>query len=113
MHSKIYQIAEERIDNENFITERTFDDGSYDFYDYCADITDDERNYAIDFLARNLLPTGMFILDENEKNTLIYNGGADEWKEDWVKRIHQKIKAITAENVTEWIARLIHWRRNL
>lgn len=70
-----------KIDNENFITGCTFDDGRYDFYDYCVDITDDERSYAIDSLAKYLLHTGMF-LDENEKDTVIYNGGADEWKED-------------------------------
>lgn len=103
MHSKIYQITEERIDNENFITESTFVDGRYDFYDYCDDITDDERKSAIDSLTMYLLPTGMFTLDENEKDTLIYNGGADEWKENWVRQIQQKAKAITTENVTEWI----------
>ena len=38
-----------------------------------------------------------------EKDTLIYNGGAEEWKDNWVKLIHQKAKAITPENITEWI----------
>ena len=43
MHSKIYQITEERIDEDNYITERTFDEGRNDFYDYCADIDEDDR----------------------------------------------------------------------
>jgi hypothetical protein len=101
MHSKIYQITEERIGEDNYITERTFDEGRNDFYDYCADIDEDDRNYAIESLAKNLLPTGMFTIVE--KDTLIYNGGAEEWKDNWVKLIHQKAKAITPENITEWI----------
>ena len=103
MHSKIYQITEERIENDNFITERTFDDGHYDFYDYCAEITDEERKHAIDSLVKNLLPTGMFSLVDNENDTLVYNGGADEWKENWVKQIQLKALAITPQNVTDWI----------
>ena len=84
-------------------TERTFDDGHYDFYDYCAEITDEDRLHAIDYLVKNLLPTGMFSLVDNENDTLIYNGGADEWKENWVKQIRQKALAITTQNVTDWI----------
>ena len=26
-----------------------------------------------------------------------------EWKEEWVNKIHQKAQAITPENITEWI----------
>lgn len=103
MHSKIYQITEVRIDKDKFITECTFIDERYDFYDYCADIDEDDRNHAIESLPKKLLPTGMFTLVADEKDTLIYNGGADEWKENWVKLINQKAKAITPENVTEWI----------
>lgn len=45
----------------------------------------------------------MFSLVDNENDTLIYNGGADEWKENWVKQIRQKALAITPQNVTDWI----------
>ena len=104
MHSKIYQIAEEKIDGDNFITEQTFNfEGRDDFYDYCSDINEEERNNCIESLTKYLLPTGMFSLDTNEKDTLIYNGGVEEWKEEWVNKIHQKAQAITPENITEWI----------
>lgn len=45
----------------------------------------------------------MFILDENEKDTFIHKGGADEWKENYLKQIQLKAKAITPQNITEWI----------
>lgn len=103
MHSKIYQITEERIENDNFITERTFDDSHYDFYDYCAEITDEERSQVIDSLVKNLLPTGMFSLVTKMTN-FVYNGGVDEWKENWVKQIQLKALAITPHRMlqTDW-----------
>ena len=34
---------------------------------------------------------------------MVYEGGADEWKDKWVKAIHDKAGEVTTENVMEWI----------
>ena len=113
MHSTIFQITEEKIPKSDFIDESTFEQGNYDFYDYCTDTQDDERMDAINNLVDRLLPTDMFSLDENDKNIIVYNGGAEDWKNKWVKRIQQKAKEITSQNVTESIGKIYHLEQEL
>lgn len=103
MHSNIYQVSTEKISKDQFITEATFSDCDYSFFDWCANLPEEEQEQAIDQLVDNLLPKGMFSRNSDEPRTIIYHGGADDWKRQWVERIHKRAEAITPENVTEWI----------
>ena len=55
----------------------------------------------IENLVNNVLPKGMFTLVGIDE--LVFNGGAKEWLEKWVKDIHDKAEVVNAENVTDWI----------
>ena len=61
MHSRIFQISTEQIDKENYLDENTLNQGDDSFYDYCANIDDEERKEDIANLV-NYLPKGMFEL---------------------------------------------------
>lgn len=108
MHSTIFQVATEKISEENFISERTFFDGDYSFLDWCADIPKDEQEEVINQLLEDLLPKGMFSRDMTEPRTIIYHGGADIWRQKWVERIHEKANAITTENIMRWNGTAYH-----
>ena len=60
MHSKIFQITRTRVDKDNYLNEDTLMQGDDSFFDYCAEIDDEERQYHIDNLVNNILPKGMF-----------------------------------------------------
>lgn len=44
MHSNIYQVSTEKISKDQFITEATFSDCDYSFFDWCANLPEEERN---------------------------------------------------------------------
>ena len=62
MHSKIFQITETRVSKDNYLNEDTLTQGDDSFFDYCAEIDDEERQFHIDNLVNNILPKGMFEL---------------------------------------------------
>ena len=101
MHTKVFQITKQRVDNENTLNENTLTQGDGSFYDYCAEITPEYRKEMIVILVNEIMPKGMFTLLDNDE--IVYNGGADEWKKQWVKAIHDKAMKVTADNVMEWI----------
>ena len=78
MHSKIFQITEERPLKDNILNDCTLDQGDGHYYDYCSEIDEEERKFHIDNLINNILPKGMFELVSDD--TIRYNGGADKWK---------------------------------
>ena len=82
MHAKVFQITKQRVDNENTLNENTLTKGDGSFYDYCAEITPEFRKEMIVILVNEILPKGMFTLLDNDE--IAYNGGADEWKKQWV-----------------------------
>ena len=43
MHSRIFQISKMWIEKENYLNEDTLHQGDGSFYDYCAEIDDEER----------------------------------------------------------------------
>ena len=47
MHSRVFQISTTQIDKENYVNEDTLNQGDNRFYDYCADISDEERKEEI------------------------------------------------------------------
>ena len=83
------------------MNEDTLMQGDDSFFDYCAEIDDEERQYHIDNLVNNILPKGMFELVSDD--TIRYNGGAAQWREEFVADIRSRAEAITPESVQEWI----------
>ena len=95
----LYQNA--LIDKENYLNEDTLNQGDNSFYDYCADISDEERKEEITNLVNSILPKGMFELVSED--TIRYTGdGMEQWKEKYVAEIRKKADAITVENMFEW-----------
>lgn len=101
MHSKIFQITEERPLKDNILNDCTLEQGDGHYYDYCSEIDEEERKSHIDNLINNILPKGMFELVSDD--TICYNGGADKWKKEFVTAIQEKAQAVTVENCMMWI----------
>lgn len=99
MHSKVFQISTERIEKENYLDENTL--YGQDFFDYCMDCSERQRQEAIDALCHHILPKGMFTLAGD--SILRYEGGADKAKQEWVERIRAKAELVTEENVLQYI----------
>ena len=47
MHSRIFQISKMWIEKENYLNEDTLHQGDGSFYDYCAEIDDEERKMSL------------------------------------------------------------------
>ena len=60
MHAKVYQITKHRVDEDNILNENTLEQGESTDYDYCSEISEEERAESIDTLVNNILPKGMF-----------------------------------------------------
>ena len=50
MHSKIFQITEERPLKDNILNDCTLEQGDGHYYDYCSEIDEEERKFHIDNL---------------------------------------------------------------
>ncbi len=98
MHSHIIQIALDRIDKENYLDEETIETG-IGGVDYTAEISADTRSVVISNLVNAWLPKGMFSLGE-EPDTIIYNGGLDEWTRwEWLSKIKKAAENLSTHNV--------------
>ena len=98
---KIFQITTVKVTNEGRLTENTLTQGDGSFYDYCMEIEPDIRKQCIDILVNKILPSGMFEL--TGEDTLLYKGGAEQWKKEFVAYIQAKASELTTENVQDWI----------
>ena len=56
MHSKIFQIAKEPVNEGCYLQEDTLTQGDGSFYDYCTEIDDEERKKEIANLVKFILP---------------------------------------------------------
>ena len=109
MHSKIFQITETRVSKDNYLNEDTLTQGDDSFFDYCAEIDDEERQFHIDNLVNNILPKGMFELVSDD--TIRYKGGAERWREDFIADIRSRAEALTPESVQDWIGPVLSTRK--
>ena len=101
MHAKVYQITKHRVDEDNILNENTLEQGESTDYDYCSEISEEERAESIDTLVNNILPKGMFTLVGTDE--LVFNGGTTEWIHNWVNAIHEKSEDVNVGNVTHWV----------
>lgn len=95
MHSRIFQITKEQVARENYLNEDTLVQGDGSHIDYCAEISAKEREQSIVCLVDDVLPKGMFT--RLGANILRYNGGMEQWKEQAIANIHEKLAALTPE----------------
>lgn len=100
MHSRIFQISTTRVEEDNYLNENTLLQGDGIFYDYCAEIDNEERKQDIADLVEYALPKGMFELTSDD--TIRYKGSGEKWKEEFVANIRKKAEVITTENMLEW-----------
>ena len=101
MHAMVYQLFTEKMEKENWLDEDTLLQGDGSYYDWCSEISEDERKAAIIELATCILPAGMFRLIDSE--TLEYLGGMNEWKKSWVANIHRKALGVNENNVMKLV----------
>lgn len=103
MHSRIFQISTEPISKENYLNEDTLEQGDFAPYDYCSEINAEQRRWNIKRLVNEVLPKGMFEL--TSEDTMRYNGGIEQWKEEYVANIRAKAEAINVDNMLSWNTR--------
>ena len=101
MHSKIFQITQTRVEKDNYLNEDTLMQGDNSHFDYCAEIDDEERKEYIGYLVNHVLPKGMFEL--TSEDTILYKGGTEKWKEEFVSEIRKRAEAITPDKMQDWI----------
>lgn len=104
MHSKIFQITTKKVSKEAWLNEDTLYQGEMSDFDYCAEIDDELRRESIHALWRKLFWTRMFEL--TSESTILYKGGAEEWKKKFVESLHYKVSEVKPENVCEWVGPL-------
>lgn len=100
MHSSVYQITTEKVEEGGLLDEDTLHQGDCSGLDYCSNIDNEERRERIEILVNRILPEGMFTLID--ENSIRYNGGVEIWQEEWVKLIKEKCSLVTADNIQKW-----------
>lgn len=100
MHSRIFQITTKPVKKENYLNEFTLYQGENSMIDYCDEIDDEEREANIECLVGSVLPKGMFT--RIGANVIRYNGGMQQWKEEAIAKIIEKIATITTDNYFEF-----------
>lgn len=102
MHSLIYQISDEPINKEAYISTDHIEAGDMAYIDYTHETEENERKTLIKELAERILPKGMFTVSQDGE-TLTYQGGFAEWRKSYIQNILTKAATITEENVMKWI----------
>lgn len=98
MHSRIFQISPNPIDTDDYPSDREIA-GSSSWIDYALEIDDEnERREEIQDLVEWLLPKGMFELNADGES-ITYKGGMEQWRRDFVERLHGFAGVITSQNV--------------
>ncbi len=109
MHAWIYQISDSPI--EETLNEDTLYQGDGTDYDYCSAISEEGRKNAMETLKDYILPLGMF--RQIDDAMFEYQGGIDEWKAQWVKRIQERAAELNVENVLQFVGHTYKLEREL
>ncbi len=91
MHSTIYQISTEPIEERDLLRIDNIIAGEMASISYVNENDDEGRKFDIKCLVENILPKGMFTL--SDENTLSYNGAFNMWR----KSHFDKIKVLSAQ----------------
>lgn len=93
MHSTIFQISDQPILPEEYVDIDNVSSGEFTTIDYCQKISDSDRTKLIKVLAEQILPKGMFRVNQ-DGGSLKYRGGFTEWSGKYVVSLQEKANAI-------------------
>lgn len=102
MHSIIYQISDQPITRDEFISIDHIEGGDMTSFDYAYENIEEERKEYIRDLVERILSKGMFKLGEDGE-TLVFQGGFTEWRKSYLDTIRCKVAAIDEENIMKWV----------
>lgn len=98
MHSRIYQFSPNPICPDDYTSDNVITD-SFNWIDYAHEIDyENERLEEIQYLVEHVLPKGMFELNA-DGDSITYKGGMEQWRHDFVERLHRLAGAITSQNI--------------
>lgn len=112
MHDVIYQIGLDPIPEEGYVDIDLIDEGEFVSIDYSFELDDETRESAIEVLANNILPKGMFSLDKAECS-LTYMGGLNKWKQSHIDNLIKTVKTLNTGNVLKYIGPLHEIQKSL
>lgn len=99
-HSKIFQVSEAPIDNDDYKCSLDYYDNHQEFADWIGDEVKDEeeRKKYIEWLVKEL--DGTFSMGEND--TLVFNGKKplNKFLEAWANKLQELAKSITKDTIT-------------
>lgn len=101
MHSIIFQITTKVVSGSNILNEDTISQGDGTSYDYCSEISEEERSQAIETLVNEILPKGMF--ERTGANSMVYKGGVEKWKQSCIEDIQVRTEGLTTDNIIDCI----------
>lgn len=97
MHSYIIQIDCKPISRENYISEDIAFNS--EFVDYSYEISPEEREELLKSLTE-IFHAGIFEIKDHD--ALVYTGGIEEWKKDWIEKIIDDVERLTPETVFQF-----------
>lgn len=112
MRSIIYQISRAPIGKEDYVDVDNVYAGEFVSIDYVYELDDETRKEAITMLVNNILPKGLFTLNE-DGCSLTYMGGLNKWKQNHVDRLIGIAKTLTPKNVLKYIGPLYDIQKSL
>lgn len=112
MRSIIYQIARAPIGKEEYVDVDNVYAGEFVSIDYVYELDDEKRKEAITMLVDNILPKGLFTLNEDECS-LTYMGGLNQWKQNHIDRLIGIAKTLTPKNVLKYFGPLYDIQKSL
>lgn len=92
MHSKIFQITENLLSSEEYVTAETFYDNLPPMADYVSDLTEREAETCMMCLLDSALD-GIFIRDGRELTFL----GINQFVEEWITQIKESAQTMNIE----------------
>lgn len=102
MHGIVFQISTSPIDSDDYIGIDTVSEGDMAGFNYLYDTEEGERSELIHDLVERILPKVMFTLDADNE-TIVYQGGFEEWRKSYLDLIRTKTEAIDEGNIMKWI----------
>lgn len=97
MNSHVFQITKSRIFEPFQLDANALATFNNRFFEYCYNLSQDERLRVIRQFVNECLPSGMFTLIGND--VVRYNGGFREWFKCWTEKLHELSGNIAPDTV--------------
>lgn len=99
MNSHVFQISNFSISRSSFINANQLAAFRCRFFEYCYNLSEDERLRVIRQFIDECLPKGMFTLVGMDK--VRYNGGFQAWLSEWTDRLHSLCTNVSVDKPLE------------